>query len=197
MLPYELIVKKRDEHTHTEQEIDFLVKGFTHGRIEEAQTASWLMAAFIRGLDREETRYLTESMVKSGSTIDLSRLVGDKLRKRHADAAIIPARAVNDPPVMKAADQLKISVGAIPVSDGGGKPIKWRGDDLPVLDRLMVAEPVEPGVSLGALWVIENQHPALVPAGIVGGADKGRDGRVKTLQIVKQAHRRSRPLSKG
>jgi len=76
MLPYELIVKKRDEHTHTEQEIDFLVKGFTHGRIEEAQMASWLMAAFIRGLDCEETRYLTRSMVESGSTIDLSRLVG-------------------------------------------------------------------------------------------------------------------------
>ena len=81
MFPYELIVKKRDGRTHTEQEIDFLVQGFTHGRIEEAQMASWLMAAFIRGLDREETKYLTESMVKSGSTIDLSRLVGKAVDK--------------------------------------------------------------------------------------------------------------------
>ncbi len=81
MLPYELIIKKRDGHTHTRQEIDFLVKGFTLGRIEEAQMASWLMAAFIQGLDHEETRYLTEAMVDSGSQLDLSRLMGATVDK--------------------------------------------------------------------------------------------------------------------
>ncbi len=76
MLPYELIINKRDGRSHTKPEIDFLVKGYTHGRIEDAQMAAWLMAAFIRGLDQEETKLLTEAMVESGSTIDLSKLVG-------------------------------------------------------------------------------------------------------------------------
>ncbi|MDP1808284.1 MAG: thymidine phosphorylase [Actinomycetota bacterium] len=81
MISYELIAKKRDGGRHDRQELEFLIDGFVSGRITDPQMAAWLMAAYLRGLDSRETAYLTEAMVASGKTVDLSGVDGEPVDK--------------------------------------------------------------------------------------------------------------------
>ncbi|MGI5850291.1 MAG: thymidine phosphorylase [Christensenellales bacterium] len=77
---YEIIMKKRDGKKLSREEIEFFIKGYVAGNIPDYQAASLVMAAFIQGLDEEETAYLTTAMAYSGNTADLSSigLVADK-----------------------------------------------------------------------------------------------------------------------
>jgi len=70
----ELIAKKRDGKRLSEEEIAYIVSEFTAGSIPDYQMAAFLMAAFIRGLDRKETYSLTKAMLESGRSFDLSSI---------------------------------------------------------------------------------------------------------------------------
>jgi len=74
MHPVDLIRKKRDGESLTNEEIRFLVAGAAGSSISLEQLAAWLMAAWIRGLSVEETRALTVAMRDSGEKFDPSRL---------------------------------------------------------------------------------------------------------------------------
>jgi len=76
MRALDVIVKKRNGGTLTEQEIRFLLAGYVSGDIPEYQVSAWLMAVFFRGMTPEETAHLTREMIGSGDTIDLSDLTG-------------------------------------------------------------------------------------------------------------------------
>lgn len=73
---YDIIEKKRDGLKLTKDEIDFFVKGYTEGSIEDYQASALLMAIYINGMDEEETVSLTESMASSGDMLDLSVIDG-------------------------------------------------------------------------------------------------------------------------
>ena len=73
---YDIIEKKRDGQKLTKEEIDFFVQEYTKNNIEDYQASALLMAIFINGMDEEETVNLTESMAKSGDTLDLSAING-------------------------------------------------------------------------------------------------------------------------
>ncbi len=62
----ELIERKRDCRAHTAEEIERIVIGYTEGEMPDYQMAAWLMAAYLNGLNADETVWLTESMVRSG-----------------------------------------------------------------------------------------------------------------------------------
>jgi pyrimidine-nucleoside phosphorylase len=81
MRAVDLIRKKRDSGEHSREEIDFLVSGYTRGEMPDYQMAAWLMAAWIRGLNRSELASLTEAMLYSGEVLDLSRIPGKKVDK--------------------------------------------------------------------------------------------------------------------
>ncbi|GAV31200.1 pyrimidine-nucleoside phosphorylase [Coriobacteriaceae bacterium EMTCatB1] len=68
----ELIEWKRDSNRHSEDEIARIVQAFTSGEMPDYQMAAWLMAAFLRGLDADETVWLTRAMRDSGRVVDLS-----------------------------------------------------------------------------------------------------------------------------
>ncbi len=74
------IVKKRDGGALTEGEIGDFVRGVTDGAIPDEQTAALLMAICCRGMTTQETAWLTDAMMRSGETWDLSRhgFVADK-----------------------------------------------------------------------------------------------------------------------
>ncbi|MBS3908260.1 MAG: pyrimidine-nucleoside phosphorylase [Actinobacteria bacterium] len=76
-----LLAKKRDGKALTDSEIRFLVGGYVAGEIPDYQMSAFLMAAFIRGLDEDETFSLTGAMAESGETIDLSSIGGVKVDK--------------------------------------------------------------------------------------------------------------------
>jgi pyrimidine-nucleoside phosphorylase len=81
MRAVDLIRKKRDSVEHSREEIDFLISGYTRGDIPDYQMAAWLMATWIRGLNRSETAALTEAMLYSGEVVNLDRIPGEKVDK--------------------------------------------------------------------------------------------------------------------
>ncbi|MGK9368424.1 thymidine phosphorylase [Melioribacter sp. Ez-97] len=98
----EIIKKKRDGGNLTRREIEFMVSNFTSGLIPDYQFSAFLMAAFIRGLDKSETSYLTESMLNSGIIIDLSAIEGAKIDK-HSTGGVGDKTSLILTPVVAAA----------------------------------------------------------------------------------------------
>ena len=81
MLPQEIIRKKRNHQSLTEEEIKTFIKGVTSGEIVDAQTAAFTMAVFLNGMSKEETAALTLAMRDSGDVLkwkDLNGPVVDK-----------------------------------------------------------------------------------------------------------------------
>ncbi|NLT84028.1 thymidine phosphorylase, partial [Coprothermobacter proteolyticus] len=54
---------------------------YLNGNVADYQVSAWLMAAFLKGLDDEETFWLTEQIVNSGEKLDLSDIDGIKVDK--------------------------------------------------------------------------------------------------------------------
>ena len=78
---YDIIFKKRNGEILTKEEIDFFVRSFTAGEIPDYQSSAFLMAVFIRGMTNRETFWLTQAMLESGETLDLSSVPGIKVDK--------------------------------------------------------------------------------------------------------------------
>ncbi len=80
MRMYDVILKKRGGGKLSREEIEYFITGFVKKEIPDYQASAFLMAAFIRGLDDEETSILTNAMAFSGDTADLSSIgtVADK-----------------------------------------------------------------------------------------------------------------------
>ncbi|MET3293075.1 UNVERIFIED_CONTAM: pyrimidine-nucleoside phosphorylase [Brevibacillus sp. OAP136] len=77
----DVIEKKRNGHELTQQEIQFLIKGYTNGDIPDYQMSAFAMAVYFQGMTQAERVYLTEAMVQSGDQIDLSQIDGVKVDK--------------------------------------------------------------------------------------------------------------------
>lgn len=70
----EIINKKKYGEALSYEEIEYMIDGYVNDTIPDYQIASWLMAVYFQGLNSDETSALTDFMVKSGETIDLSFL---------------------------------------------------------------------------------------------------------------------------
>ncbi len=77
----ELIAAKRDGHSLSPDEIETLIREFQQGGLADYQMTAFLMAVFFRGLSDDETAALTQSMLHSGSVLDLSSVPGIKVDK--------------------------------------------------------------------------------------------------------------------
>jgi pyrimidine-nucleoside phosphorylase/thymidine phosphorylase len=81
MRTVDLIHRKRDGEELAVEELQFLVDGYTRGDIPEYQMSAFLMAVYFSGMSDREVSAMTESMVSSGVTIDLSPIPGVKVDK--------------------------------------------------------------------------------------------------------------------
>src|SRR5574341_281539 len=79
MRAVDVILKKRDGAALSRPEIDFFVAGATQGTWPDYQLSALLMAIVWRGMNKEETSWLTESMVGSGLQLKLSDVPGAKV----------------------------------------------------------------------------------------------------------------------
>lgn len=77
----DLIIKKRDGHELTDDEISFWIDGYTKGEIPDYQSSAMQMAILFRGMNNREIATLTDRMEHSGEVLDLSHLKGVKVDK--------------------------------------------------------------------------------------------------------------------
>ncbi|MDX7953093.1 thymidine phosphorylase [Lichenihabitans sp. Uapishka_5] len=81
VLPQEAIRRKRDGMALDANTIATFVEAAVTGRASGEQVAAFLMAAFLRGLDRDETVALTQAMTRSGLRLAWPDLHGPVLDK--------------------------------------------------------------------------------------------------------------------
>ncbi len=77
----EIIGKKRDGLSLSDEEIHFAINGYTAGDIADYQMSALLMAIYLQGMSLEETLALLDAMIQSGDRIDLSQAPGPKIDK--------------------------------------------------------------------------------------------------------------------
>ena len=77
----DIINKKRRGEVLSEEEIEYMVMGFTNGVIPDYQMSALLMAICLQGMTKDETVQLTRIMRDSGETVDLSEIKGIKVDK--------------------------------------------------------------------------------------------------------------------
>ena len=83
----DIISKKKQGFAHTKEEIQFLINGILDKSIADYQLSAWLMAVCLKGMDLEETAYLTEAMAKSGDMLDLSEF-GEFTVDKHSTGGV-------------------------------------------------------------------------------------------------------------
>jgi pyrimidine-nucleoside phosphorylase/thymidine phosphorylase len=81
MRTVDLIHRKRDGEELAPEELQYLIEGYTRGDIPDYQMSAFLMATFFSGMTDREVSAMTESMMHSGSIVDLTSIPGIKVDK--------------------------------------------------------------------------------------------------------------------
>ena len=81
MTMYDLILKKKRGVELTNEEICYMINGYTKGDIPDYQMSAMMMAICFQGMTPEETKNLTLAMAESGDMLDLSAIEGVKVDK--------------------------------------------------------------------------------------------------------------------
>jgi pyrimidine-nucleoside phosphorylase len=102
MRTVDLIARKRDGEELNAEEIEYLIQGYTSGEIPDYQMSAFLMATYFAGMEDREVSSLTESMMRSGSSIDLSSVPGMKVDK-HSTGGVGDKTSLISAPIAAAA----------------------------------------------------------------------------------------------
>ena len=78
---YDLIMKKKKGCELTNEEIRYMIDGYTKEMIPDYQMSAMMMAICFQGMTSEETKNLTLAMAESGDILDLSEIKGIKVDK--------------------------------------------------------------------------------------------------------------------
>jgi pyrimidine-nucleoside phosphorylase len=70
MNPVQVIARKRDGETLSDEEIGEFIQGYVSGDIPDYQMSAMAMAIYLRGMTAAETSVLTERMLRSGKVLE-------------------------------------------------------------------------------------------------------------------------------
>lgn len=180
MRAVDLIIKKREGGRLTFQELEYMVRGFVEGEIPDYQMSSFLMAAFLRGLNYEETKYLTLAMIKSGDLLDLKDIPGIKVDK-HSTGGVGDKTTLVLVPLVAAAGLKVVKMSGRALGHTGGTLDKL--ESIPGFRTdLSLDEMKRAASSIGA--VLAGQTENLVPADKKIYALRDVTGTVDSLPLI-------------
>ena len=109
----DVIIKKRNGKTLTQEEFDFVSQGAAKGTIPDYQLSAFLMACFLNPLNDKETAMFTKAMAYSGFRLDFSATPLPKVDK-HSTGGVGDGISLALAPLVACADV------AVPMMSGRG-----------------------------------------------------------------------------
>lgn len=162
MRTVDLIEKKRNDGQLTQQEIEWLIKGYTNDQIPDYQMSAFMMAVYFQDMTDEEITAMTLAMAHSGEVIDLSSIDGIKVDK-HSTGGVGDTTTLILAPLVA-------SVG-VPVAKMSGRGLGYTGGTLDKLEAIPGFKIEVPEAEFIRL-VNENQVAVIGQSGNLAPADK-------------------------
>ncbi len=160
MRTVDLIHRKRDGEELSPEEIVYLIEGYTRDEIPDYQMSAFLMAVFFAGMTDRETAALTDCMLKSGQTVDLSSIPGVKVDK-HSTGGVGDKTSLIAAPLAAAAGVVVPMISGRALGHTGGTLDKL--ESIPGFrTNLTIDEFREQLIALGLAFI--GQTPEIAPA---------------------------------
>ena len=176
----DLIRKKRDRGSLTEDEIRFLVRGAAAEEIPLEQLSAWLMAAWLNGLELDEIRALTVAMRDSGVKFDPSRL-GKVAVDKHSTGGVGDKTSFLVAPIAAACGLAVPMISGRALGHTGGTLDKLEA--IPGYRTALTLDEFESVLHKCGASIV-SQTPALVPADRVLYALRDRTGTVESPGLI-------------
>jgi pyrimidine-nucleoside phosphorylase len=146
MRTVDLIHRKREGEELNPREIAQLIEGYTRGEIPDYQMSAFLMAVFFTSMSDREVTALTECMIRSGETLDLSAIPGMKVDKHSTGG-------VGDKTSLIAAPLAAAAGAVVPMMSGRGL-----GHTGGTLDKLEAIPGFRTGLTIDEFKTVLAEH---------------------------------------
>lgn len=176
----DIIVHKREGKKHTQKQIHFLVQSIIQHSVPDYQISAWLMAAYIRGLDAEETGWLTLEMASSGKKLNLTSLSKPWVDK-HSTGGVGDKTTLIILPILAACGITILKMSGRGLGITGGTADKLESIQ-GINSSLNSEEMIQQAQKVGIAWT--SQSPTLAPADKEIYALRDSTGTVSSIPLI-------------